>query len=116
VVGRQIEVVLDRDEGPAGVLDALEVIECVTQGSTEAIQPGDDDPAAQPALDALDRFHQQGPVGPAAGLIKFLEEVEQPSAVELAPRFDALALEGGRDEARTGPAPYLGDTDVAVEP
>jgi hypothetical protein len=89
---------------PVGGGDRLHVVvdalERVLEGAPEPVEHGDDDPVAQPTLNAFDRFEKERAVSAAAGFVELLEDVLKASVVERAPCGDAFPLNGGRDERR----------------
>lgn len=73
VIGAEVELVLNGDQAAGGAIDALDMLQRVLEGAAEAVELGDDDPIAQPGLDAFDRFDQKRSVRTTAGLVELLE-------------------------------------------
>jgi hypothetical protein len=65
------------------------------------VEPGDDQPVAEPGLDALDGPQQQWPVGAPAGFVELFEDLDQAGVVQQAPGLHAFVLQAG--EMKLGP-------------
>ena len=111
---RAVEVVLDRHQPRAGLVQPPDRLKRINRRASEAIQPGDHDPARLAGLAARERLLEHRPLELGTRLVDLLPPPHDLDLVQLGPVLDLLPLHLGRDERLALATSPAADSDVAV--
>src|SRR5262249_33473384 len=112
--GRAVEVVLDRDEPGAGLVQAANRLERVDRRAGEAVEPRHHDSAGLAPLAARERLLELGSLELRTRLVELFPPVDDLDLVQLRPVRDLLALYLRGDERLAFTAGTAADADVTI--